>query len=70
MWETPNPPNIKQIFCRHGFAPYRYDPAERRLSPIADPADGGQNTIYVRVPAVVEARVASASATTRGRRPI
>jgi FkbM family methyltransferase len=47
----------EQILRGHGFLPVAYDPWKRDIRPISDPAEGGQNTIYVRELDTVRAQV-------------
>jgi len=69
-WDTPNLRAIERLLAGHGFLPYRYDPVARELSALAGPADGDQNTIYVRDPVAVAARVRAAPPATLAGRPI
>lgn len=47
----------ESLLRAHGFLPMAYDPYARRLSELLSPADGGQNTIYVRNRSEVENRL-------------
>lgn len=50
------------LLREHGFLPCSYDPWKRALSPLVDPSEGGQNTIYVRDCTSVEARARQSEA--------
>lgn len=68
VMETFRPHNYAQasliaaecILREHGFRPMAYDPWRRELWPLVKPADGGQNTIYVRDQARVSAHLRAA----------
>lgn len=68
VMETFRPHNFAQpsliaaeaILREHDFVPVAYDPWKRELSPLLQPADGGQNTIYVREPALLADRLKQA----------
>jgi FkbM family methyltransferase len=53
-----NETHIHQKLVDHGYTPYRYDPFERKLSPIAD--FGTHNTIYIKDIDFVQDRVKKA----------
>jgi FkbM family methyltransferase len=48
------------ILGEHGFVPMAYNPWKRDLQPLLRPSDGTQNTIYVRAPSAVGARLKQA----------
>lgn len=68
VMETFRPHNFTQpalvaaeaILREHDFVPVAYDPWKRELMPLLQPSDGGQNTIYVRDPSGLVARLKQA----------
>ncbi len=52
---------IEGLLKENGFLPSSYAPALRSLAPLQGPADGGQNTIYVRAGANVDERLNAAA---------
>ena len=53
-----NDEGIHRILSAHGFAPFRYDPFTRSLEARSEQAESG-NTLYVRDPNLVRARLSS-----------
>jgi FkbM family methyltransferase len=60
-WNDPEIQRVEAILAGHGFKPYRYEPVGRTLRPLLKPADGRQDTIYVRDPSVILERLRTAT---------
>ena len=54
---TPTLIAAEAILREHDFVPMAYNPWRRELLPLVQPSDGAQNTIYVRDPLAVSARL-------------
>ncbi len=60
--DNPDLVSCERVLASHGFLPMAYDPRTRDLDPLRAPADGSQNTIYVRDPGALAARLRAAPA--------
>lgn len=60
-WRMPKLQQIEGLLRKHGFMPYRYDPAANTIIPLVRPDEGDNNTFYFRHPEAILSRLSESA---------